>query len=109
MKVSELINEVRIYRHNSVKVMRVETALQELYPENTPQIKNDVNGIFIVLDKIQLWEYDNKRLGVFMLVFDKDMDEYKSIKKYYVEYVKTIEEPEVPTIDLTADEPKTEA
>ena len=57
MNVSELINEVRIYMHNSVKVMRVETALQELYPEDTPEIKNDARGIYVVLDKIQIWIY----------------------------------------------------
>jgi len=108
MKVNELINEVRIFKHNGVKVMRVETALKDLFPEDTPKVRNEADGIYITLDTIQYRDYETKKLGAFMLVFDKDVDEYKTVKKYFVEYIKTIEAPEKPTIDLTTDEEKKE-
>ena len=94
MVINDLLNEVRVYRHNSVKVMRVEKALKTLFPEDTPKVLNEANGIYVVLDIMQYRLYEANGLSEFILTFDKDMDEYKSSKKYFVEYFEAIEAPE---------------
>ena len=110
MKINDLLNEVRVFRHNFVKVMRVEDAINTLYPENEtierPKIKNDSDGLYLTLDTLQMDRYIKNGLGIFILKDDKFVDDYKNIRKYYIEYNKPIEA----TIDLTADEePKKEA
>jgi len=104
MKLTDLLNEVRIYRNNFVKVMMVQTAIDKLYPANEtserPTIKNDSEGIYITLDNIQMLKFVKNGMDSFLLVDDKYTDDYKNIKKYYIEYNKTIEAPkETPTED----------
>lgn len=95
MKLNELINEVSIHRNNFVKMMRVQTAIDKLYPEQEtierPTIKNDSEGIYITLDKIQMLSYINNGLGGFLLMNDIYVDNYKNIRKYYIEYNKPLE------------------
>ena len=94
MNVNDLLNEVNVYRHNFVKVMMVQDAIDKLYSENEtsarPTIKNDSKGLYITLDNIQILAYTNKGLGSFKLVDGEFTDDYKNIKKYYIEYNKTI-------------------
>ncbi|RLC47947.1 MAG: hypothetical protein DRH57_03100 [Candidatus Cloacimonadota bacterium] len=104
MRVNDLLNEVSVYRNNSVKVMMVQSAIDKLFPTNEtserPIIKNDSEGLYITLDKIQMLNYINNGMGSFILVDDKFVDDYKNIRKYYIHYNKTIEAPKKTPMNL---------
>lgn len=90
MKLKDLINEVKIYQNNFIKIGMVENDLKTLFPENTPQVKFDTEGLYVVLDTFQFRDYENKRLTSFILTDAGLFDEMKNTKKYYVEYFKQV-------------------
>lgn len=89
MKLREL-NEVKVFQNNFIKVGMVEDALKMLFPENTPSVKFDEAGLYIVLDSFDFRDYENKKMGSFTLTDAGIFDERKNIKKYYVEYFKSL-------------------
>lgn len=107
MKLNDLLNEVSIYRNNFVKVMMVQSAIDKLYPTDEiserPTVKNDNNGLYVTLDNIQMLNYIKNGLDGFLLIDDKYVDDYKNIRKYYIQYNKTIEAPKkTPTLEKEA-------
>jgi hypothetical protein len=91
MKISELINEVKLFKNNFVRVSMAEAAIKKLFPEETPKIQYDDQGMYIVLDTFQARDYENTGMGVFSLSDAGIADEIKNTRKYYVEFVKQVE------------------
>ena len=94
MKLQDLIKEARVLKHNIVRVSRVETALKKIFPENTPDIKNEYDGIYIILDIEQSRIIEEKGLPPFIVRLSGFFDDYHQLKKYTIEYI-DIEKPEL--------------
>ena len=106
MKISDLINEVKIFKNNFVRVGMAEEAVKKLFPEETPKIEYNETGMYIVLDNFKFRDYENIGMGAFSLTDAGIVDEIKNTKMYYVEYTKPIKP--VDSTDTDA-EPKEEA
>ena len=104
MKLNDLINEVKIFKNNFVKVSMVEAALKKLFPEETPKILFDDNGMYVILDTFQIRDFENNGLGSFSLSDAGIVDEIKNTKKFYVEFVKPISVDTEPTENDTKTE-----
>lgn len=89
MKLIDLLNEVNVFQNNFVRVDMAVEAIEKLFPEETPKIQYDKNGMFIVLDSFQFRDYEDNGLGVFSLTDSGIRDEIKNTKKFYIEYVKS--------------------
>jgi len=105
MKLSDLLNEVNVFKNNFVRADMAVEAVEKLFPEETPKIQYDEKGMFIILNNFQFRDYENTGMGSFSLTDGGIQDEIKNTKKYYVEYVKV--EATVDTTDQT-DEDKVE-
>lgn len=88
MKLNDLINEVKVFKNNFVKVDMAEQAIEKLFPEESIKIDYDDDGMFIVLDTFQFRDYENTGMGAFSLSDGGIVDEINNTKKYYIEYVK---------------------
>lgn len=105
MKISDLINEVKIFQNNYVRVDMAKKALEKLFPENTPNIMFDEVGMYIVLDNFAFRDYENGSLGAFSLSEDGIVDEIKNTKKYYLEFIKPVVSEEPAGDNAEAEEP----
>lgn len=110
MKLKDLINEVRIFQNNFIKIDTVKDKLKEFFgEENMPEIGFDDKGMFVKI-KMELTTREEEiidSLDFFTLTDGIVVDEMKNIKKFYIEYTKAPEINPEPTDD--SEEPPAEA
>lgn len=90
MTINDLISEAHIFKNNFVRIDMATEAIKQLFPENTPKIQFDEDGMYIILDTFQFRDYSDTGMGAFTLTEAGIADEIKNTKKYYLEYVKPV-------------------
>lgn len=95
--LKQILNENRIFQNNFIKISMIEDELALIFPENTPIVKFDNSGAYILLDNFQIKEYDQKPMSKFLLIPGELVDFQKQITKYYLEFFKAEEPADIVT------------
>jgi len=96
MKLKDILNETRIFQNNFIKLDIIKNEFKRIFGENTPEIKFDNNGMFIKLDNLSYTEFNASDIDNFSLSDAGIIDEHKNIKKFYIEFIKPLENDKAP-------------